>query len=155
MNECLVFDTETDGLCASVIHCVGIFSLTTGQYDQYHGESLVDGLIRLSEASLLVGHWVSEYDCPTIERLTNGLVRFDYKRIVDTAKLSRQLLPAFKNHKLANWGRILAFPKGDFHEFDILTEDMLTYMERDVRLNVKVYQILMSLLDSDQARLAA
>lgn len=140
----LVFDIETDSLTPSVIHCVGILDWETDTYSAFTGDDIAAALVRLSQADVLVGHWASEFDCPVIENLTDGLIRFDYSRLVDTVKLSRSHFPGLANHKLATWGELLGFPKLEHSDFETCSPTMLVYLERDVRLTAMLFDFLMS-----------
>ena len=56
---------------------------------------------------------------------------YDYKR------------PKFNGrHGLATYGEQFNFPKGDFHEFEKYSDEMLSYCRQDVRLNIRIYQYL-------------
>lgn len=146
MSESILFDIETDGLNPTQIHCIGILSLDTLEYQDYYKDTLVDGIIRIDEAGIITGHNVKGFDCLVIERLTEGLVHFDYKNIIDTLDLSRALMPGLPNHKLKTWGHMLGYPKFEFDQFATLTDEMLLYMKRDILLNYKVFKVLTSLL---------
>jgi DNA polymerase III alpha subunit (gram-positive type) len=111
----------------------------TKEYTAYVGDDIPLGLMRLAEADIVVGHYFKKYDAPVIKKLTEGLVVIDEAKIDDTVELSRILFPELENHKLATWGDIMEFPKLDHKEWDRFSEEMLVYLERDVRLNDKLY----------------
>jgi DNA polymerase III alpha subunit (gram-positive type) len=144
----LLFDCETDGLLdrVSTIHCIGILDVASGDYRHYVGDDLYTAFVRLSDADVIIGHNIRQFDCEVISYLTEGLVRFDQDRIIDTLEMSRMLMPGLGSHALRRYGDMLGFPKLYMKEFSKLTPQMLLYMERDVRLNFKVYKMLASLL---------
>lgn len=155
-SEVIVADVETDSLTPNVIHAVGILNLRTDEYRCYAGDDVPEGLLRLQNAALILGHNFSEYDAPAIEYLTKGLIRFDYRKIVDTLKLSRQLAPWLPSHKLAYYGELFGFPKLEQHDYSVWTPSFEIYLERDVRLNKLVFDFHWSLLsDEQETRLAA
>lgn len=145
-QEVLLFDLECNSLTPTVIHCIGILNLETLEYQDYYGDTLADGILRLSKAQVLCGHNIRTFDCYWLRVLTQGLVKFENCEIIDTLELSRQLFKGLPNHKLKTWGDLLGYPKLDFTDYENFSEDMLMYMERDVMLNYKVFKILVSLL---------
>jgi hypothetical protein len=147
----LIGDIETDGLKPSVIHMVGVLDYDTDEYTSYHGEDLVDGLLRLSEADLVIGHNFIGYDIKNIERMTNKLVMFDRRKVVDTLDLSRRYA-LLENHKLKTWGEMFEFPKGDHSDFSRYTKAMDIYCERDCRLTKLVFDLLNDLAQEKGAR---
>jgi DNA polymerase III epsilon subunit-like protein len=136
----LVCDIETDGFKPTVIWCVGIIDLETDEYTAYYGDDIPEGLLRLADADRVVGHYFKGYDAPVIEKLTEGLVKLDPNKIDDTCEISRALFPEMPDHKLETWGEVLGLPKGKFKDFSKFSNEMLVYLERDVRLNALVYR---------------
>lgn len=141
----LVADLETNGLDPSLIWVVGVLDYDTDEFRAYTGEDVAEGLMRLAEADLVVGHNFLTYDAPVIEKLTDGLIVLDRERIVDTLQLGRKLLPEMKCQKLEEWGNILGLPKIVFTEgFHRFHPNMIPYCERDCRLDKNVFDFLMS-----------
>lgn len=70
-------------------------------------------------------------------------------KMTDTLVLSRLYKPDLEGgHSLANWGRILRFPKQEYNEFDNPDmEKLKTYCENDVDLTEKLINYLSGLLD--------
>ena len=142
MSEILVGDIETDAIyMPRNIWMVGVLNWETDQFDAYTGDDVVDGLIRLAEADLAIGHNFVGYDVKNIERMTNNLVKFDRKKIVDTLDLSRKFVE-LKDHKLKTWGELFDFPKGDYTDFSKFDPKMVPYCERDCRLTKKIFDFL-------------
>ena len=83
--EELVYDIEADNLLPGLttIWCIGVCNpktpddvVTYTDYDDNH-PSLLEGLLRLKNAKRLIGHNNIGYDCPAIEKLYPGYVRFE------------------------------------------------------------------------------
>ena len=137
----LVFDIETDGLDATKIWCISICDVETELVSSFWGDNLKDGLDALKSADKLIGHNILCFDIPVVEKLTG--VYLSDKKIVDTLVLSRLFNPVREgNHGLEGWGFRLGFPKIEFDDYDNFSQDMVTYCERDVLLNKKVYDAL-------------
>lgn len=145
----LVADIETNGLKPDTIWCVGIIDNKTKEYTAYYGDDIPIGLMRLAEADVVVGHSFRSYDAPVIKKLTEGLIVIDEKKIEDTVDLSRYLFPELPNHKLKTWGEIMELPKLDHNEWHRFSPEMLVYLERDVRLNDRIYDFF---IEQIQAR---
>ena len=137
----LLFDIETDDLDATVVWCLVVQEVDTGQVWEFTQDTIEDGLKLLDEADLLAGHNIIGFDIPVLENLTN--FRLGSQRIIDTLVLSRLLNPVREGgHSLAMWGQRLGLAKIEFDDFANFSPEMLTYCKRDVDLNVKVYHTL-------------
>lgn len=137
----LVADLECESLKPTMIHMVGILDFHTDEFCDYHGDEVVDGLLRLAEADKIIFYNGTGYDVPVISKLTNGLVNIRKDQIIETLDLSRAYCK-LKNHKLATWGEMFDFPKGDHSDFTKWSPEMSTYCERDCRLTKKVFSLL-------------
>lgn len=154
----LVFDIETDGLLEQVtkVHCIVAYDLDT---ETMYPEAT---LAMLEEADELIGHNIITYDIPALQKIYPG---FKPKgKITDTLVLSRLLFPDIRDRDFANIKRDPEYPKNLIgshglrawgyrlkelkEEYDggwgIWTPEMQSYCEQDVRLNVKLYEKLMS-----------
>jgi DNA polymerase III alpha subunit (gram-positive type) len=152
MNVQLAFDVECNGLDPSEIFVLGITDIITGQHTSYTSEedNIVDGLIRLTQADLLVAHYGLGFDIPVIERLTNGLIKIDRSKVVDTCALSMRLFPNLQNHKLRTWGDILGFPKGEHTDFTKFSWAMVDYCEIDCEVTVRAFKFMLEYMaDAD------
>lgn len=138
----LVGDIETNGLKPNTIWMVGVLDIQTDVFTPYVGDDVAEGIVRLAEADLCIGHHFLGYDRKVIEELTGGLVRFKPERIVDTLKLSQKLMPHLKNHKLETYGELFDYPKLPFKKFDVFDPAMIPYCERDCRLNLRTFHFL-------------
>lgn len=139
----LVADLETDGFNPSIIWVVGILDYTTDEFTAYTDENVAEGLMRIAEAELVIGHNFLGYDAEVAEKLTGGLIQIDREKVYDTLLMGRQLLPDMKCQKLAEWGDLLGLPKIVFNEgFESFHPLMVPYCERDCRLNKRVFDFL-------------
>ncbi len=137
----LVFDVETDGLDATKIWCLSTCDTKTEELNSYYGNTLQEGLSKLQEADKLIGHNIIGFDIPVIHKLTG--IDLSAKPLVDTLVLSRLFNPVREgNHGLESWGFRLKFPKIEFDDYGHFSQEMVTYCERDVLLNKRVYDAL-------------
>ena len=142
----LVGDLETDGFKPHNIWVVGVLDYATDEFTAYTGENVAEGLMRLAEADLVIGHNFSDYDAAVIEKLTDGMIVIDPAKIVDTLTLGRRVLPEMKCQKLEEWGEILGWPKIKFDEgFDQFRQSMVPYCQRDCEVTKRVFDFLMEL----------
>jgi DNA polymerase I-like protein with 3'-5' exonuclease and polymerase domains len=86
------FDIETDSLDATVVHCLVIVDLDTNEIRQYGPDQILDGLDHLSRFAYLVGHNITGFDLPTLQRLCNWSPPASCT-IVDTMVAARLILP--------------------------------------------------------------
>jgi len=137
----LVFDIETDDLKATKIWCICTCDARTEEIKSYYGDTLFEGIKKLQEADKLIGHNIIGFDIPVIKKLLN--IDLSDKILVDTLVLSRLFNPVREgNHGLESWGYRVNFHKIEFNEYNKFSKEMVTYCERDVLLNKKVYDIL-------------
>lgn len=159
----LVFDIETDALLerTTVFHCGVIYNLednSTHRFDPSQSRAFIE---YLSKGSELIGHNIVAFDLPALQKLLEWSPR-EGTTITDTLILSRiifsdraqkdaqkrQIDPKlYGRHSLESWGERLSFNKGTFgdegeKDFSKFTPEMLDYCERDVHLNVKLFQFL-------------
>lgn len=137
----LIADLECDSLKPSTIHMAGILDWETDQFTDYNGENVAEGLVRIAEADKVIFYNGLGYDVPVIERLTEGLVTIKRDRVIECLDLSRRYV-TMKNHKLATWGDLFDFPKGDHSDFTRYSKEMSVYCERDCRLTKLVFNLL-------------
>lgn len=140
----IAFDIEANGFKPTEIFCIGLTDLITNEKIMLPPESVAEGCLLLSEAEMLVGHYIRGYDCPVIERLLGGLIKFDYDKVVDTLDMSKSLTNHPK-HSLEYWGNVLGLPKLPSPLFETYTPKMLTYCQRDVDITVKLFNHLAEL----------
>ena len=150
----LVFDIESDGLNelyvsskglvvpeGTKVHCLVTMDIDTGETKTYVSDIEV-GVQSLRDADLIVGHNISMFDIPFLERLYGTI---DTKQ-VDTLIVSKLMYPDIRNHplgrnSLAAWGKHLGMLKGDYDGgWASYTTEMLEYCIRDVEVNVAIYK---------------
>ena len=137
----LVFDIETDGLNPSVIWCL-VAQDELGKFYHFYEDTLTEGIKFLQKADKLIGHNILGYDIPVIKKLT-GINLYHQDKIIDTLVLSRLLNPTREGgHSIAKWGYKLGLPKKDSPEWSAFTKEMLSYCERDVEINYKLFNYL-------------
>jgi DNA polymerase I-like protein with 3'-5' exonuclease and polymerase domains len=137
----LVFDIETDGLNPTVIWCLVAID-ETGKFYHYYEDTLDEGIKLLHKADKIIGHNIIGYDIPVIKKL-KGIDLYDPDKVVDTLVLSRLFNPTREGgHSIAKWGYKLGIAKKDSPEWTAFTKEMLSYCERDVSINFKLFNYL-------------
>jgi len=135
-------DIETDGLSPSVVWCIAVQEIETGQVITFAGTCL--GLFKpwlSSEADCLVFHNGIDYDVPVLERLLD--IDFTDIQIEDTLVMSQLDKPRRDGgHSLASWGERLGFDKGDHSDWSKFSKEMLDYCIRDCEITTKLYRHL-------------
>ena len=153
----MIFDIETDGLELDSIHnvwCVCAIA-PSGERLRFGPSRIPEALALLGSADRLVGHNISSYDLPVLERLHG----FRYAGpVVDTLVLSRLVCNGLSNqadrhgrHSLAAWGARLGFAKGDHSDFSRYSPAMLEYCTRDCEVVEKLLERLRSMKPSKRA----
>ena len=144
MNK-LVLDIETNGLNPSIIWCICYCDVTTGDSIEQRMPTRSDVQRMIDGADVVIGHNIIGYDMPVLKRLLG--VDFSNVKVEDTMVMSRlEYQPREGGHGLANWGRILKFPKGDYNDWTHLTDQMVSYCVQDTRVTRMVYNTLWSKL---------
>ena len=65
----LVFDIETDGLDATLIHCIVAVDEENNTYT-FDPNQIEEGVAFLQQATKLIGHNIIGFDIPVIKKLT-------------------------------------------------------------------------------------
>jgi len=155
----LLFDLETNGLLdvVNTIHCMGVKDLDTGESWLYTADTLANGLRKLSEAEVLVGHNLIGFDLPVLRKLHP-----EWKHnatIQDTLVMSRIKYADRKNldfnikgfpakligkHSLEAWGVRLGCFKGSYGgqegAWEKYTEEMGLYCMQDLEVTASLYE---------------
>jgi DNA polymerase I-like protein with 3'-5' exonuclease and polymerase domains len=150
----LVFDIETNGLLPDVntLHVCCTYDLDTKE--EWYSTDPDEIISHLSKATHLIGHNIIDYDLPVLELIT-GFKPNDKTRITDTLILSRlgnpdrlchsqQLRDGYKAgpHSLGAWGYRIGVGKPDHEDWSTYSEAMLHRCKEDVRINARIYDIL-------------
>ena len=127
----LIFDIESNGLLPTItkIHVLCIKEFETGRKWTFRGNDIENGIDRLCDAELIVGHNIIDFDLKAIEKVTDRKIE---TKIRDTLVLARVLYPnqadkdfraaergelpknLIGRHSLKAWGYRLGEFKGDY-----------------------------------------
>ena len=150
----LVFDIETNGLLpdVSTLHVCCTYDLDTKE--EWYSTDPQAITAHLAKATHLIGHNIIDYDLPVLEKLT-GFKLNEATKITDTLILSRlanpdrlchpqQLRDKYKAgpHSLGAWGYRIGIGKPDHEDWSTYSEAMLHRCQSDVRINARIYDIL-------------
>lgn len=148
----VVFDIEANGFRPTEIFCIGMTDLLTNEKRMYDQNFIAEACLVLLDAKMIVGHHIRGYDCPVIEKLTDGLVQFDKSKMIDTLDMSKALTNN-KKHSLKFWGNKLGLEKMDSPLFEHYSPAMLPYCERDVEVTVRLFHHLLEIyLEGDRKK---
>jgi DNA polymerase I-like protein with 3'-5' exonuclease and polymerase domains len=112
--------------------------------------SLTDGdaIVRFFEShpgATYIGHNIVKFDAPTLNRLLG--TKLGIKQLVDTLVLSNLYNPNLEGgHSLEAWGKRFGLEKIQFDAYEIFSDEMVTYCERDVELTKMLYVKLAAVL---------
>ena len=144
----ICYDIETDGFDANVIWCLVAQNMETGIVYKYsdHDDklpSIKDGVQILSNAEVLIGHNIIGFDNVQVDKLYG--TDLNSKKCYDTWVMS-QVLRCKRTHKqgLAGWGEHLNNSKMHYDDWSAYSREMLRYCVQDVKLNVQVYNELLT-----------
>lgn len=135
-------DIETDSLDPTVVHCIVCYEFATHSVRTFVQDECYNEFLKYAEQ---VTHWVGHnfigFDAWALNKLLG--LEISYKNIDDTYVMSQLSNPErWFGHSLEGWGEFLKYPKIDFKNFEEYSEEMLEYCIQDVRLNVKVYELV-------------
>jgi|19_taG_2_1085344.scaffolds.fasta_scaffold00341_6 DNA polymerase I-like protein with 3'-5' exonuclease and polymerase domains len=153
MNR-IVFDIEGNGLSELVlgkkgvsvpegdtVHCMVCLDLDSDTVKTFGPSEIEEGVQMLREADLLVGHNITMYDIPLLERLY-GKIPTD---TIDTLIISKLMYPDRNQHPLGGnslemWGRALGVYKEEYAGgWEVFSEEMLEYCVQDTQVNKAIY----------------
>ena len=162
----LLFDLESTGLLrrGSQIHCIVARDLSEADKPLVWDAprlDLDDGIERLRNADVLIGHNICGYDIPLIKEAYD----FDFQgQAIDTLVLSRLFYPhiadrdherrpygmpqkLYGRHSLEAWGHRLKCYKGDYSSsgagWETYSPEMLNYCIQDTEVTLKLYELLL------------
>jgi len=139
-----VIDTEGDGFNPTKFHCFSAGQdadniSSTSDYDKMRSF--------LESAETLIGHNIQRADVIWMEKLLG--VSLANKRIIDTLPLSWALFPSYDRHGLYDWGDRLGIPKVDIQDWvNLPVEDYIRRCEQDVRINLRLWDVISAKLAS-------
>ena len=159
-GERYLFDIEGDDLLPKItkVHCIVAINVDTGEVHKFGPERLQEGLALLSGAGTLIGHHILGYDIPALSKVF-GWEPSPHTIIRDTLLLAKLIYPnileldferkirdmpatMYGRQSLESWGYRLKFPKQEQPDFAQYTEEMMGYCVNDVKLNVRLWEVL-------------
>lgn len=163
VGKSFVFDTESDNLYADItkFHVFCLHDLDENTFLVFRQHQSWHALRLLSEADLIIGHNIIDFDIPSLEKIYQGW--HTYAKIRDTLVLCRLLFgniaeddhDSFRQglfpgkligrHSLKSWGYRLGVYKGAFGDEDVeswreWSKEMEDYCVQDVRVNVSLWR---------------
>ena len=145
----LVFDIETDGFLEDMTKCHVLVCQDVISKKLYTFTDIKNGLDFMNNADALIGHNIIGFDLMALDKLY-GWKPSSKTVLMDTWVMS-QTLQFNRSHKhgLAGWGSHLGFKKMDNSEwaadgFKTYDPRMIDYCIQDVKLNTKVYEVLLA-----------
>lgn len=173
----LVFDIEANNFLDKItkIHCIVALDTLSKKIYRFGPDEIQSGLQLLSNAKLLIGHNIIDYDLRAIKKL---YPEFTHGEVYDTLIAAKVAYPDIKDKDFRLWGSIirknpnsrtpleqmklqnigrhsleayglrLGEYKGSYGKengFEVYTKEMLDYCEQDVIVNAKLYEKLVSL----------
>ena len=169
----LVFDLETDGLLHELtkVHSMVLRDVETDDVcscaDADGYESVESGLYMLSQADLIIGHNIVNFDIRAIKKIYPNFKFKKTCKAYDTLLVSRVLWPELEpvddqkfshipkkyrgRHSLGAWGERLNTKKIDFGKdkkveevWDVWSEEMQVYCENDVLVSLELYKYFLT-----------
>jgi DNA polymerase I-like protein with 3'-5' exonuclease and polymerase domains len=154
MNR-LVFDIEANGLNeinlnskgqvipeVTQVHCLVIKDIDKNEITHYTGMDIGYGVSRLRDADCIIGHNISIYDVPVLERFYGPI----QTKQQDTLIISRMMYPERADHPLGGnslecWGKSLGCLKQDYQGgWEEYSDEMLKYCIQDVEVSHKIWE---------------
>lgn len=141
MTKRVILDIETRLIPH---HLEGIFCIVT---KEVQGEVKVwteDNYEEFKEYAATVDQWIGHnvigFDIPVIGHCLGIALDSTYPKVVDTFVVSRLTnYKKYSTHSLEEIGEHLGYHKIKFKDFDKLSQEMIDYCIRDVRLSEKIY----------------
>ena len=135
------------------VWCVVCRDVDTQDVYKFVGEFEIKNKLRafLAEVDEIIGHNIIAFDFPVLKLWAGLQYKVGYFdgmdtveghacKITDTLVLSKLLYSdTVQGHSLEDWGKRLGEHKGDFHEFDRYSEEMLKYCIQDTAVNSKMF----------------
>jgi DNA polymerase I-like protein with 3'-5' exonuclease and polymerase domains len=144
----ICLDIETDGFDPSHIWCVGTEDIDTGETRLFLESDRLKFREFMRDVEEVLGFNVLQFDLPILDSLWG--VRVPVDQVTDVLILCQLEQPGREGgNSLEAWGGRLRFPKMDMEKEDFYrgyTEDMGIYCMNDVKLTVKLYHHITSVM---------
>ena len=144
----ICLDIETDGFDPSHIWCVGTEDIDTGETRLFLESDRLKFREFMRDVEEVLGFNVLQFDLPILDNLWG--VRVPVDQVTDVLILCQLEQPGREGgNSLEAWGGRLRFPKMDMEKEDFYrgyTEDMGIYCMNDVKLTVKLYHHITSVM---------
>jgi DNA polymerase-1 len=138
-------DIETDDLDATVIWVMCWENIKTKETGECRGHQEIRAFFEARQGAIFVGHNSIKFDAPVINRLLG--CKLSIGKSIDTLVLSTLYSPSLNGgHSLAAWGERIGYEKIDFHDWTHLSEEMVTYCYRDVKITAELFRRLTKVL---------
>jgi DNA polymerase I-like protein with 3'-5' exonuclease and polymerase domains len=153
-----VFDIEANGLLDTVTNVWSIVlkDIITKEVFSYDVSNLNEGINKIQEAEVLIGHNIICYDVPVLEKLFGIKI---HAKLMDTLLISRMVWPEigmsadakkkynipgnlFGSYSLEAFGYRLNLAKGSHVEWDKWSPEMQKYCIQDVEVTFKLWQTI-------------
>lgn len=129
-----VFDVEADGLFPTKFYVLS-YQSDNGVVSITNQDDMKNWLLAQTE---LVGHNITLWDIPNLERVLNIKIT---ARVIDTLGLSWYLYPERVKHGLEWWGVDLGVPKPPISDwFNLSLEEYVHRCEEDVKINSLLWE---------------
>lgn len=134
-----IIDIEADGFTPTVIWCVVVKNLKTGEVKSFTDKESFNEFH--SSDHRYIGHYILNFDIPVINRLWSTGI--DLSVCIDTIVLSYLYNPGIDGgHSLDSWGHRLGKLKSSFSDWSHFSEEMLSYCKQDVEVTYELYKQL-------------
>ena len=135
----IVFDIETDGLVSTRIWVMSYFIIGEHKniYEVKSTSSYEDMKELFAAADTLIGHNITCFDIPAIEKVLNIKIK---ARIIDTLWLSYYLYPRRNTHNLDDYGKDFGIQKPPIDDWENLSLEEYTHRcTEDVKINTYLW----------------
>jgi DNA polymerase I-like protein with 3'-5' exonuclease and polymerase domains len=145
-----VMDMEGDKHPSTKIHCLSFCNVKDGVIRSFTTYSEMRKWL-LQEGVTLIGHMLTLYDIPTLERILGIKIK---AKLIDTLPISWTLEPSRIIHGLESYGEEFGVPKPPITDWENLSvEEYVHRCEEDVKINLRLWQkqfrYLRNLYDED------
>jgi DNA polymerase I-like protein with 3'-5' exonuclease and polymerase domains len=150
MTDIWIFDVEGDGLKPTKLHCLSAGDPKTGKVFTTPDHDSMRKFLK--NAKVLVGHHITRFDIPVLERLLGIKIK---AKLIDTLALSWYLYPQRLRHGLEGWGEDLGIKKPEITDWENLSQEEYEHRcSEDVKINMalwnQMYKYLLDIYGSDK-----